>query len=116
MYLAKPFDARALHASIEQLLISQTVQSAEVVETTQTTQEAAQLQEYLLASQTSAAAPSLFPLITAAGLLLAFIGLMGFYALTFLGIVVVMVSLLAWTLGTGSQKEQRPVPVGMGNS
>ena len=26
MYLAKPFDARALHATIEQLLVSQTVQ------------------------------------------------------------------------------------------
>ena len=119
MYLSKPFDARALHASIEHLLISQTaqsVQAAEVVQTTQTAQEAAQLQEYLLTLRTSSAAPSIFPLITAAGLLLAFIGLMGFYALTLLGIVIVMVSLLAWTLGTGSQKEQRPVPVGMGNS
>jgi len=115
-YLAKPFDARALHASIEQLLVSQTTQTSEVVQTMQTTQEAAQLQEYLLALQTSSAAPSIFPLITAAGLLLAFIGLMGFYALTLLGIVVVMVSLLAWTLGTGSQQEQRPVPVGIGNS
>lgn len=121
MYLAKPFDARALHASIEQLLVSQTVQTAqsayaaEVVQTTQTTQttqEAAQLQEYLLTLRTSSAAPSIFPLITAAGLLLAFIGLMGFYALTLLGIVVVMVSLLAWTLGSGSQQEQRPLPVG----
>ncbi len=97
-----------------------TVQAAEVIEvvqeTMQTTQEAAQLQEYLLALRTSSAAPSIFPLITAAGLLLAFIGLMGFYALTLLGIVVVMVSLLAWTLGTGSQKEQKSVPVGVGNS
>lgn len=119
MYLAKPFDARALHATIEQLLVSQavqTVQVSEAIEAVQTTQEAAQLQEYLLALRTSSAAPSIFPLITAAGLLLAFIGLMGFYALTLLGIVVVMVSLLAWTLGTGNQKEQRPVPVGMGNS
>ena len=118
MFLAKPFDARALHASIEQLLVSQIVQAtqaAEVVQTTQATQEAAQLQEYLLALQTSSAAPSIFPLITAAGLLVAFIGLMGFYALTLLGIVVVMVSLLAWTLGAGNQKEQRPVPVGVGN-
>jgi len=118
-YLAKPFDARALHASIEQLLVSQTVQTAQVseaIETVQAAQEATQLQEYLLAARTSSAAPSIFPLITAAGLLLAFIGLMGFYVLTLLGIVVVMVSLLAWTLGTGSQKEQRPVPVGMVNS
>ncbi|MEO8953446.1 MAG: hypothetical protein ABI396_17545 [Ktedonobacteraceae bacterium] len=118
-YLAKPFDARALHATIEQLLVSQavqTVQSVQAAETVQTTQEAAQLQEYLLALRTSSAAPSIFPLITAAGLLLAFIGLMGFYALTLLGIVVVMISLLAWTLGTGSQKEQRPVPVGLGNT
>jgi len=118
-YLAKPFDARALHATIDQLLASQTVQAvqaSEAIEAVQSTQEAAQLQEYLLAARTSSAAPSIFPLITAAGLLLAFIGLMGFYVLTLLGMVVVMVSLLAWTLGTGSQKEQRPVPVGMGNS
>ncbi len=116
MYLSKPFDARALHASIEHLLISQTVQPAEVVQTTHATQEAAQLQEYLLTLRTSSAAPSIFPLITAAGLLLAFIGLMGFYALTLLGIVIVMVSLLAWTLGPGTQKEHRSLPVGMGNS
>lgn len=119
MYLAKPFDARALHATIEQLLVSQTVQTvqaSEAIEAVQSTQEAAQLQEYLLAARTSSAAPSIFPLITAAGLLLAFIGLMGFYVLTLLGMVVVMVSLLAWTLGNGSQKEQGPVPVGMGNS
>lgn len=103
MYLAKPFDARTLYATIEQLLVPQPLPVV----------EAAQLPVPVL--QTASSAPSIYPLITAAGLLLAFIGLMGFLALTFIGVVVVLVSLLAWTLSTGNSQEQRPVPAGVSN-
>jgi len=91
-YLAKPFDARALYATIDQLLLSQDVPAV------QGGQEVAQLPVKYIAST----APSMYPMITAAGLLLAFIGLMGVFVLTFLGLAVVLVSLLAWTLGTSS--------------
>ena len=105
MCLAKPFDARTLYATIEQLLVPQSLPVG----------EAAQLP--VPAFQTASSAPSMYPLITAAGLLLVFIGLMGFLALTLLGMVVVLVSLLAWTLSTGSQQEPgRPLPAGMSNS
>ena len=105
MYLAKPFDARTLYATIEQLLVPQPLPTV----------EAAQLPVPVPALQTASSAPSIYPLITAAGLLLAFIGLMGFLALTFIGVAVVLVSLLAWTLSTGSQQEQRPIPAGVSN-
>jgi len=97
-YLTKPFDARALYASIEQILLAQTIQS-------QTVQEAAQLPVMYAASS----APSMYPMITAAGLLLAFIGLMGLFFLTFVGLAIVLASLLAWTLGTGNQRELQPL-------
>lgn len=105
MYLAKPFDARTLYATIEQLLVPQSLPTIEAV----------QLPASVPTLQTASSAPSIYPLITAAGLLLAFIGLMGFLALTFIGIVVVLVSLLAWTLSTGSSQEQRPIPAVMSN-
>ena len=106
-YLTKPFDARTLYASIEQILLSQTVSAASPMETvaTATLPEAAQLPVRYATSS----APSMYPMITAAGLLLAFIGLMGIFALTFLGLAIVLVSLLAWTLGSGSQTELQPL-------
>jgi CheY-like chemotaxis protein len=95
--LTKPFDARALHTTIEELLAA--VGAA---------QEAAKRQEILLVGQVArvaSPAPSIWPLLTAAGLLLAFIGLMGVFALTAVGLSIVLVSLLWWTLGTGVKKE-----------
>ena len=56
-------------------------------------------------TQQATAAPSIWPLMTAAGLLLAFIGLMGVLAITALGLCIVLVSLLWWTLGTGGKKQ-----------
>jgi DNA-binding response OmpR family regulator len=94
--LTKPFDARALHATIEHLLV------------VNTQQETAQAQEILTAAQTAASAPSIWPLLTAAGLFLTFIGLMGSLAVTGLGLLIVLVSLLWWTLGT---KGSAPVPL-----
>ena len=92
--LSKPFDARTLHATIEQLLATTT---AQVV-------TAAKTEEMLLAAHSASPSASIWPLITAAGLLVAFIGLMVQITLTAIGILIVMVALLWWTLGT--KKEQ----------
>ncbi|HBE26241.1 MAG TPA: hypothetical protein DDW33_11200 [Ktedonobacter sp.] len=92
--LTKPFDARALHTTIEELLVA-----------TSSAQAAAKAQEIALAGQTTASAPSIWPLLTAAGLLLAFIGLMGPLVISAIGLCVVFVSLLWWTLGTSVKKE-----------
>lgn len=92
--LTKPFDARALYSTLEAMLLA-----------TSTAQEAARKQNMLLVKQEASQALSIWPLITAAGLLLAFIGLMGVLAITALGLCIVLVSLLWWTLGTGGKKE-----------
>ena len=92
--LTKPFDARTLQAAIEQLLISKALQ------------ETQQAQEILSTAQTALSEPSIWPLLTAAGLFLMFIGLMGLLAVTVLGLLVVVISLLWWTIGT-----KRPAPI-----
>ena len=101
--LSKPFDARALYTTIEELLAAGSVGRAE--REAQVVQEAGWRQEALLATRAASAAPSIWPLVTAAGLLLAFIGLMGLFAITAVGLCIVLVSLLWWTLGTGGKKE-----------
>ena len=65
-------------------------------------------------SRAESSTPSIWPLVTAAGLLLAFTGLMIQITITALGLLIVIVALLWWTLG--SKSEQKPLPVGMGNS
>jgi DNA-binding response OmpR family regulator len=92
--LSKPFDARTLHATIEQLLATTTAQVVTPAKT----------EEMLLAAHAASPSASIWPLITAAGLLVAFIGLMVQITLTAIGILIVMVALLWWTLGT--KKEQ----------
>ncbi len=101
--LTKPFDARALHKTIEALLVADSTNSTN--STDSTAQETARKQDILLITQQATAAPSIWPLMTAAGLLLAFIGLMGVLAITALGLCIVLVSLLWWTLGTGGKKQ-----------
>jgi len=98
--LTKPFDARTLHATIEQLLLARALQ------------EAPKAQELPLAAQATSPAPSIWPLLTAAGLLLAFIGLMGPLAFTGFGLLIIVVSLLWWTLGTNTKKGHTPLPFG----
>lgn len=86
--LTKPFDARTLHATIEQILL--------------TTQEAASAhkQEAYLSAYSSMPTPSICPLITAVGLLLVFIGLLLQIIVAAVGILIVVAALLWWTLGT----------------
>lgn len=91
--LAKPFDARTLHATIEQV-------SSERRESSVTAK-----QEVLQAARSVTPAPSIWPLITAAGLLLSFIGLMTQITLSALGLLVIIVALLWWTIGTKAKPE-----------
>jgi DNA-binding response OmpR family regulator len=82
--LAKPFDARQLHATIEHLL-----------------QTSAEQEPSARRSAAASLLPSasLSPLATAAGLFLVVIGLMLHPVIVGLGLLVVFISLLWWTLG-----------------
>lgn len=91
--LAKPFDARSLQAAIESVLASGESLSPAV-------REAAN------ARRTSASAPSICPMITAAGLMLALIGLMLQLAVTAVGLLIVVVALLCWSLSPRSQPRE----------
>ncbi|MDQ2714584.1 MAG: hypothetical protein M3Z08_06730 [Chloroflexota bacterium] len=83
--LAKPFDARALHALTERLLANRVVQQEQVL---------------LAQTRTLSPSPSLCPIIMAAGLLLVFIGLLVQPLLSGLGLLIVLATVLYWTLGT----------------
>jgi DNA-binding response OmpR family regulator len=91
--LAKPFDARTLHTTIEQ------------IQNTAKENKDASSQELLLAKRSVTPTPSIWPLNTAAGLVLAFIGLMTQITLSALGLLVLFTALLWWALGT------RPEPL-----
>lgn len=82
--LAKPFDVRTLYATIDQLLEA----------------KATQAHELFLQTRPASSTPSIWPLITAFGLLLVFIGMLGLMILTAFGLLVVLMGLLWWTLGT----------------
>lgn len=119
--LAKPFDARTLHARIEQLLAERAEKAALALAEAQRRQQeeeaaAAAVAAIAIPSQATPVlagraqmhpTASIWPFITAFGLLLAFIGLMVQLTLTGLGILIVLASLLVWTLGTKPQ----PSPV-----
>ncbi|WP_322480998.1 hypothetical protein [Thermogemmatispora sp.] len=75
-YVRKPFDARFLHALVEEQL---SIRGAE--------------------TKAAASQTSLCPLVTAFGLLVVIIGLMIQLLITGLGLVIVLAALLWWTLG-----------------
>jgi DNA-binding response OmpR family regulator len=93
--LEKPFDARVLHKTIDHLLAAKALAQA----TVEAEQEAR-----LLASYSAKTAPSIWPVITAAGLLMAVAGLLFQFIIAVMGLVVVVVALLLWTLGSPGQE------------
>ena len=101
--LDKPFDARALYRTIQQLLTSRAAQKAAME---------ALAEARVLAIYSRHAAPSIWPVVTAAGLLLAAIGLLFHVAIAVTGILIVVVALLLWTLG--AKPEAAPMAVGVG--
>lgn len=88
-YLAKPFDARRLHATIENLLTT----SAALA----TSPDCASLPVGVATPVDSFS--GLSPLVTAAGLLLTVVGLMLQVLVAVAGLLVVLLGLLWWTLG-----------------
>ncbi|QBD81216.1 response regulator transcription factor [Ktedonosporobacter rubrisoli] len=94
--LAKPFDARILHQAIGQLLQAQAQEQAE---------REAQVEAVLLASYAQQSPPSFWPLVTAVGVLLAFIGMMLQVAVAVVGLLIVALALLLWTLDAKSGHE-----------
>lgn len=98
--LSKPFDARTLYATVEQLLVTYTASKMGLT---------CEVHEADTSDQAVSTAPSIWPLLTAAGLLLAFIGLMGVLFLIIIGLCMVLVSLLWWTLGTKPERAALPV-------
>ncbi|HZO75665.1 MAG TPA: hypothetical protein VFB60_25895 [Ktedonobacteraceae bacterium] len=89
IYQAKPFDARTLLATIEQLLSIRAAQQAAIE---------AREEEALLAAYAVHTAPSIWPIVTAMGLLLAVVGLLFQVAISIVGCLIVIVALLLWAL------------------
>jgi CheY-like chemotaxis protein len=105
--LPKPFDARKLHRAIERLL---------QVRAESLALEEAHAEALLLASYTSHTAPSPWPVVTAAGLLLAMIGMLVQVAVAVIGFLIVIIALLLWTLGSKRSvegSETRPAHAGV---
>ncbi len=98
-YLAKPFDARLLHATIENLLIT----SASI---------SLAARRGIVSASTASTIPSasLSPLFTAVGLLLTVIGLMLLQLLIAgAGLLIMLIGLLCWTL---AKRPERQIPLG----
>jgi DNA-binding NtrC family response regulator len=93
--LTKPFDARTLHTTIEDLLTANKVIAT------------SQRQDAISATYTASPSPSIWPLVTASGLLLLIIGLMVQVTLAVVGLLILIVALLLWTLGT--KPEPQPI-------
>ncbi len=89
--LTKPFDARVMQESVNRLLAVHAAKEAALL---------AQAEAVLLATYKTQTPPSIWPIITAIGLLIAFMGMLLQVAVTILGILIVIVALLWWTLGT----------------
>ena len=100
--LNKPFDARALYRTIQRLLVSRAEQKAAIE---------ALAEARVLAMYSQHAAPSIWPVVTAAGMLLVVIGLLFHVAIAITGMLIVVVALLLWTLG--AKPEVAPMPVGV---
>jgi hypothetical protein len=94
-FLSKPFDARALHSTIAKLLAERAARKAA---------QLALMESQVLASYEQHATPSIWPMVTAVGLLLIVIGLLLQLLIAIVGLALVLISLLVWTLGA------KPVP------
>ncbi len=89
--LIKPFDARKMHQSIDSLLMARATREAA---------QLAQAEAALLATYKTKTPPTIWPFITAIGLLIAFIGMLLQVAVIVFGLLIVLVALLLWTIGT----------------
>jgi CheY-like chemotaxis protein len=88
---SKPFDARTLHRTIATLLAERAHQKAAQV---------ALVEAQILAGYEQHAAPSIWPVLTAAGLLVTVMGLLVHVLVALVGVMLVLTVLLLWMLGT----------------
>jgi DNA-binding response OmpR family regulator len=102
--LTKPFDARALYATIEQVLDANQAISP-------ISKEEVVLTAGALNRAPTTPTPSIWPLLTAVGLLLLFTGLMTQITISALGLLIVIIALLWWTLGTKAKHEPLSVEI-----
>lgn len=93
--LTKPFDARTLHTTVQDILAANKAAGTW------------QKQETVPVAYSASPSPSIWPLVTASGLLLLIIGLMVQVIIALLGLLILIVALLLWTLGT--KPEQQPI-------
>ncbi len=104
--LTKPFDARTLFATIEQVLDAN--QAISSISKEEVLLAGGAINLSLSGTKDRAPTtptPSIWPLLTAVGLLLLFTGLMTQITISALGLLVVIVALLWWTLGTKTKHE-----------
>jgi CheY-like chemotaxis protein len=94
--VTKPFDARALYKGIDHLLTIRTSEKAG---------QLAQAEAALLASYNRHGSASIWPVVTAAGLLLMVIGLLLQFVVAIVGLLIVITALLLWTIGSRTQVE-----------
>jgi CheY-like chemotaxis protein len=99
--VTKPFDARALHKGIDHLLTLRTTEKAK---------QLALAEADLLATYDQHGSASIWPVITAAGLLLTVIGLLLQFAVTIVGLIIMITALLLWTIGSRAQVEHADLP------
>jgi DNA-binding response OmpR family regulator len=102
--LTKPFDARALYATIEQVLDANQARSS-------TSKGEVLLTAGALNRAPTTPTPSIWPLLTAVGLLLLFTGLMTQITISALGLLIVIIALLWWTLGTKAKHEPLSIEI-----
>jgi CheY-like chemotaxis protein len=102
--VTKPFDARALHEGIDHLLTMRTLEKAS---------QLAQAEADLLASYNHHGSASIWPVVTAAGVLLIVIGLLLQFVVTIVGLIIVITALLLWTIGSHTPVEQSKIAVGV---
>ncbi|GCE14386.1 response regulator [Tengunoibacter tsumagoiensis] len=95
--LSKPFDARALYTAATHLLQVRAERLAAQV---------AQAEERLLATYRQQTAPSIWPIITAAGMLLVVTGMLMQLAIAIVGIVIVAMAIIMWGVGTHSSQNE----------
>jgi CheY-like chemotaxis protein len=86
--MTKPFDARTLHAEVDRQLASRQQQKAQMHARKEAALLAAYNKEHIPAS--------IWPVITAAGLFIAFFGFLFQFILLLIGVSIVIFSLLLW--------------------
>jgi CheY-like chemotaxis protein len=109
--LTKPFDARALYASVERVLAAAPAREAALAQAASVTvpslpevvaaQYSTELAPEGAGAKPHGSAPSAWPLVTAAGAALAVVGLLIHIAVMIVGVVIIFAAVLLWSGDAG---------------